>query len=160
LEESLSVKEIYVQHIMPLSVVPALAQFCRKVFLDEASLLPSLLSALLLYGLIFAFPALTALFIEKLSFFFEGRTTPANALKLASYSVSPWCIFGMLQMAPDPAPELEKLLSFYCLYVFYTGIPETTNIPEDRNFAFFFTTLAGALAIILFNSGIMSTLPI
>ena len=155
--DHISVHHLYTKYIIFLALIPALGWTLRSTIIDHQSVMQAGFYGAVLYVLAFAFPALAALIVETLASFFEGSTTPVTSLKLVTYSYTPWCILtGVLAMFPQWISDIGFILSFYGLYIFYTGIPTMAKVPQERIFAFYFTALMGAALLLVFNLGVMS----
>jgi hypothetical protein len=151
-----TVKDLYRDYILWLSLIPAWSGLLDDVFEAGHPFAESLLYALVLYGLSIAFPAVAALIVERVASLLEGTADPLDALKLVTYSYIPWCISGIWKLLPSHFEEIGTLLSFYGLYVFFSGIEDMVSVPEDRTFAFSSTCLLLFALVLLLDLGVLS----
>jgi hypothetical protein len=157
-EEKDSIHELYRHYILPISIIPGISALFSSLLIDRLPFISALLYSLSLWIMTFAFPALMALIVEKLTRIFEGQSSPLAALKLVAYAITPWCSASICFLLPEAWSQLATVLGFYSLYVFFLGIPLATHISDERMFAFFSTALFGMCMIILFDLAVLSAL--
>lgn len=89
-----------------------------------------------------------ALIIEALAPTFGGVKDRVSAFKLAAYSYTPAWVAGILLLLPSLWP-LVALVSLYCIYVFYVGLPVLMKSPADKTLGYFLAIVVAAIVIAL-----------
>lgn len=93
--------------------------------------------------------------IHWMSVTYEATSTPARAIKLATYTSTPLFIAGLIGFAPVLWLDLiiGTLAGCYTIYLLYVGIPRVMHVSEDRGYLFASAALGvGFVAIIVMMS--------
>jgi hypothetical protein len=151
--EPMTVKDIYVNYVLILAAVPAVANFIGSWLFGYArgsdgvvhlTFFGGLLRGLLQYGVSLPMIYLVAMAISRLAPSFEGKSDDLRALKLVAFSYTPvWLaeIFGMI-----PGLRWLDVLGLYAIYVFYVGVARMTRSKEEYSDVFTAAGLALGLA--------------
>ena len=131
--ESTPVKTLFLQYVIPLAAIPAVAQLLGYLFNFRFHFMGmTLLSAFLMYIFTVAATYVCGLVINALAPTFGSKPNLENAMKLIVYSSTPLWIGGILRIIPGflPLVGLVGLYGFYILYLgFLTPMMET---PQDK----------------------------
>lgn len=152
--EPATIKGLYVGYVCILAAIPPIAGLIGGQvfghggfgFHFKPALVPSILSALLAYGLSLLSTFIIALIIDALAPSFGGQKDRLQAFKVAAYSYTAAWVFGVLGVFP-PLGWLAGLLSLYGLYLLYTGLPKLMKAPKDK--ALGYTAVTVICAIVL-----------
>ncbi len=154
--ETLSVSALYIQVIVPLSLIPPLAGYYGTthhgwqvgnnppVKLTPDSALP--ISILYFIALLAAFYVIAQL-IHWMSSTYGERQPFARCLALAIFSAIPLLLCGIAQFYPELWINLLIGLAgmTYAVYLLYRGVPIIMNISEQQGFLFASAVLAASL---------------
>jgi hypothetical protein len=150
--EPMTVRDIYVNYIVPLAAVPTLANFLSGWLFGYArpsegvvhlTFLGGLGRALLQYGLSLPLIYLVAVAVSRLAPSFEGKSDDLRAFKLVAFSYTPvWIasIFGLI-----PGLRWLDVLGLYGIYIFYLGVARMTRSKDE--YADVFTAAGLALGV-------------
>jgi hypothetical protein len=123
------------------------------------ALIPTLVAALVGYGLNLAGVYVLALVIDALAPSFGGTRSRIQALKIAVFSWTAAWIFAVFQLVPQVSGL--SIIGIYSLYLMYLGIPKLMKSPEDKALVYSILTIAVAMAIwlvVLLVSGAILTM--
>jgi hypothetical protein len=141
-------------YVVVLAAIPPVADFlCRAVIgMTLASgatvrmpVFPALFNALLDYVLAFVVVYALALIIDLVAPRFEGVKNFPNALKLATYAMTPYWLAGIFLLIPG----LRFLVMFglYGAWLLWSGLPQLMKSPAERSLAYA-GTIAGVAFVI------------
>ncbi|MCY4050402.1 MAG: Yip1 family protein [Gammaproteobacteria bacterium] len=154
--ETLSVASLYLQVVIPLSLIPPLAGYYGTthhgwqvgnnppVKLTPDSALP--ISILYFFALLVAFYVIAQL-IHWMSSTYGERQPFARCLALAIFSAIPLLISGIAQVYPELWINLLIGLigMTYAVYLLYRGVPIIMDISDQQGFLFSSAVLAASL---------------
>jgi hypothetical protein len=152
-EES-SVKSIYLEYLVVLAAIPAVAAFIGMSLIGisvfgmqvRVPFISGIVQLVLSYGLSLLGIYLLGLVIDALASSFQAQKNPLNAFKLAAYSMTPSMLAGVLSILPALSP-LALLAGLYGIYVLFLGIPTLMKAPQDK--AIPYTAVAVVCAIVI-----------
>ena len=96
-----------------------------------------------------------ALIIEALAPSFGGTKDRVKAFKLAAYSYTPGWVAGILLLMPSLA-LLVALLSLYCFYLLYLGLPVLMKSRADKTGVYLAAVVAAAIVLYLIVGAVTS----
>jgi hypothetical protein len=152
--EPATIKGLYVGYVCILAAIPPVAGLIGGQifglggfgFHFKPALVPSIISAILAYGLSLLSVFLIALIIDALAPSFDGQKDRLQALKVSAYSYTAAWVFGVLGIFP-PLGIIAGLLSLYGLYLLYLGLPKLMKAPKEK--ALGYTAVTVICAIVL-----------
>ena len=106
----------------------------------HVGILIGIVIAVVRYLLSFVIVYVMALVVDALAPTFDGQKNQPNALKLATYSMTPVWLAGALSLIPGLRPL--GILGLYGVYLFWLGVPVLMKAPNERS-----TLYTGAVAI-------------
>ena len=147
--ENTSTSEIVRDYLIYLAAIPPVSYFIGQVLLGRPrlGLLPGILTAGVLYVLLFVAVTIAATVVNAIAPEFQATTDDAKAFKLVTYS----CTAPLVATVFFIIPELSVLavLGFYGIYILYLGIPELTDCPQDKALAY---TVASVMTIVVLTA--------
>jgi hypothetical protein len=127
-------KQLVIGYVLPLAAIGAIA-----IFLG-AAIFGSFLFGLVMgvwHLVVIAISVLLCGFvIDALAPSFAGQKNLEQALKVAAYSFTPSLVGAVLLIIPFLGPLVLFLVSLYCLYVMYLGLPRLMKNPEDKTIVY------------------------
>jgi len=105
-------------------------------------------NAIILGGLTAAGIWLFSKVINYLATRFDATANPLNALKLSVFSMAPYLAAGLLFVFPQLA-VIITLVSIYCLYLFYQGLPVLMQAPKEKTLAYAVVSIVTLVLIYL-----------
>ncbi|MBY6242047.1 Yip1 family protein [Methylosinus sp. Sm6] len=136
--EPITVREIYLNYVVYLAAIPAVANFLGNWLFGFArgsdgvvhtTFFGGLWRALAQYGLGLPLIYLVAIAISRLAPSFEGKSDDLRAFKLVAFSYTPiWLaeIFGLV-----PGLRWLDVLGLYAVYLFYVGVARMTRSKDE-----------------------------
>lgn len=151
--EPATVGSIYSGYVVPLSALPAIAAFIGMSVIGIGVLgqhyripigtgLAGMVTRYVL-GLVGVY--VVALVIDALAPTFGGTKNPIAALKVAAYSFTAAWVGGILMILPALG-IISLLVSLYCFYLLYTGLPALMKSPAEKAAGY---TIVVVLAVII-----------
>jgi hypothetical protein len=153
--EPTSTGQLYASYIVPLSAIPVIAGLIGMSLIGIS--LPfvgrfrtpigmGIGNAVVRYilGLIAVY--VLALIIDALAPTFSGTKGQVQALKVAAYSYTAAWLAGILTIIPALAP-IAMLLSLYCLYLLYTGLPIVMHAPQEKALGYTVVVIIAAIVL-------------
>jgi hypothetical protein len=143
--ESLSVNEIYTRYLVFLCAITPIAMFIKTVIIGfhvpmmgtyRTPFFSGLIEMLISYALALAAPLVISQLIENFGPKFEIHARSDQVFRLLSFSMMPSMLAGILLILSLAFSTLIALLSLYCLYILYLGIPIVTDVPEPKRLPF------------------------
>lgn len=152
--EQSSVKSIYLEYLVVLAAIPAVAGFIGMSLIGfsmfgvtvRTPFVAGIVQMILSYGMSLAMVFVIGLIVDALAPSFKAEKNPLNAFKLAAFSMTPGMLAGILHILPSLAP-LAILASLYGIYVLYLGVPVLMKAPQDK--ALPYTAVIIVCAIVL-----------
>lgn len=145
--------EILRSYVLPLAAIGPVASliggqvfgYSALGFTYRPTLVGSLVTALLTYGLSIVGVFVLSLIADALAPKFEGQSNKLAAFKLVAYSyTAAWLsgIFGLI-----PSLGFFGLLGIYSFYLFYTGITPMMKVPETKAVGYLVVTVICAIVV-------------
>jgi len=148
--ESTPVKTLFLQYVIPLAAIPAVAQFIgygligvRVPFFGNLRLPfgTAIVRALLMFVLTAAAAYVAGLIINALAPSFASKQNMEAAMKLAVYALTPSWIAGVLYIIPALS-ILVGLAGLYGLYILYLGFQAPMmETPKEKVMSYFLVSL-------------------
>ena len=153
--EPATIKGLYVGYVCILAAIPAVASLIGGQLFGHGAfgvsfkpaLIPSIVSAVVVYGLTLLSVFVLALIIDALAPSFDGQKNQIQAFKVAAYTGTAGWVAGVLQIFP-PLGALVILAVLYGLYLLYIGLPKLMKAPKEK--ALGYTAVTILCAIVLF----------
>ena len=151
--EPATVKGLYVRYACLLAAIGPIARligaqlFGRQGFFlaVHPSLIRSIVSAVVDYGLSLAGVFVLGLAIDVMAPSFGGVRSRIQGLKVAVYAWTAAWIFAIFQLVP-PVSALS-IVGLYSLYLLYLGIPKLMKAPRDKAAVYAVLAIVVAMAI-------------
>jgi Yip1-like protein len=132
---------LFTNYVAILAAIPAICGFIgMSIIGHRAGILTSIVIAVVRYLLSFVIVYAMALVVDALATTFHGQKNQPNALKLATYSMTPVWLAGALSLIPGLRPL--GILGLYGVYLFWLGVPALMKAPKESS-----TPYTGAVAI-------------
>jgi len=152
--EPATVKGLYVGYVCILAAIPPIAGLIGGQvfghggfgFHYKPPLIPSIIGAIVAYGLSLLATFLVALIIDALAPSFGGQKDRLQAFKVAAYSYTAAWVFGVLGLFP-PLGIIAALASLYGLYLLYLGLPKLMKAPQDKALGYTAVTILCAIVL-------------
>lgn len=137
--ESASVKSIYVEYLVILAAIPAIASFIGLSLIGYSAfgvsirtpLLAGLVEMVVRYAVFLGMVYVMALIADALAPSFQGQKNFLNAFKLIAFSMTPGLLGGIFGILPTLA-VLGLLAGLYGIYVLYLGVPGLMKVPQGK----------------------------
>lgn len=138
--EPTSVKKLYMEYLVPLAAIPAVAMFIGGSLIGvQAGIFGSyrvpiatgLTSAVLSYVLTLAGVFVAAKVIDLFAPTFGATRNDLNAFKVAAYAMTPALAAGVLNIIPVLG-ILVILAALYGIYLLYLGLQSLMNCPPEK----------------------------
>ena len=154
--ESTPVMTLFMQYVIPLAAIPAIAQFIgfgligvRVPFFGNLRLPlgTAIFRALLTYVLSIVSVYVGGLIINALAPNFGSKPNLENAMKLIVYSMTPAWVAGVFYIIPSLG-VLAGLAGLYGLYILYLGFQTPMmETPKDKATTYFVVSLVVMVAL-------------
>lgn len=151
--EPATVGSIYSGYVIPLSALPAIAAFIGLSVIGVGAFgfhykvpigtgLAGMVTRYVL-GLVGVY--VVALVVDALAPTFGGTKNSLAALKVAAYSYTAAWLGGILMIIPALG-LITLLISLYCFYLLYTGLPVLMKSPTEKSMGY---TVVVVIAVII-----------
>jgi len=142
--ESTGVQSLYMNYIIPLAAIPAIARFLG-FFVSGLGflLLPAIVSFAFSLGAVYVF----ALIIDYLAPQFGAEKNFNQAFKVAAYAPTAAWIAGVFDIIPGLGNIVSVLGAIYSLYILFLGLPVLMKPPAER--ATTYTIVAIVCAVVV-----------
>ena len=152
--EPATVKGIYVGYVCILAAIPPIAGLIGGQIFGHGgfglhfkpALVPSIIGAVVAYGLSLLSVFLIALIIDGLAPSFGGQKDRLQAFKVSAYSYTAAWVFGILGIFP-PLGLIAGLASLYGLYLLCLGLPKLMKAPKDKALGYTVVTILCAIVL-------------
>ncbi|CAN5230064.1 hypothetical protein BH10PSE3_BH10PSE3_21950 [soil metagenome] len=152
--EPATIKGIYVGYVCILAAIPPIAGLIGGQvfghggfgFHFKPALVPSIIGAVVAYGLSLLSVFLIALIIDALAPSFDGQKDRLQAFKVSAYSYTAAWVFGVLGIFP-PLALIAGLASLYGLYLLYLGLPKLMKAPKEKAVGYTVVTILCAIVL-------------
>ena len=151
--ETHTVKDLYLNYIMILAAIPAVAAFIGFSIIGLGGVLSQyripiasgIAMMIVKYVLSLASVYVVALIVDALAPNFGSQKNFLQALKLVAFSMTAAWLAGIFSILP--ALSILGLLGLYSLYVLYLGLPILMKTPEDKVIPYFVVILITAVVV-------------
>lgn len=130
---------LFTNYVAILAAIPAVCGFIGTSLIGmslpvigtvRVGIFSGLVSAVIHYVMAFVLVYVLGLIIDALAPTFGASKNPANALKLAVYSMTPAWLVGVFSLIP--ALSFLSILGLYGLYLLWVGLPLLMKTPQDK----------------------------
>jgi hypothetical protein len=142
-------------YVAVLAAIPAICGLIGSTLIG-ASLLSSLLFAVLSYLLTFVAVLAEAMLIEALAPVFKSGKNFANAVKLAAFFPTAYWLAAVFFAVP--VLSVLVLLGAYSFYLLWVGLPILMRVPEEQAAAYAASAAVGAIIFAAIASTIAARL--
>src|ERR1700674_160875 len=118
---------LFTNYVAILAAIPAVCSFIGAVLIG-IPIVPALIGAIVGYALTFVGVYVMALIIDVLAPTFGAQKNAANALKLSSYTPTPYWVAGVFLLIPG-LRVLTAIAGLYGLYLLWVGLPPLMKSP-------------------------------
>ena len=137
--EPATVKSIYLEYLVILAAIPAIAGFIGMSLIGysmfgvsvKVPLLTGISNLIVGYVLSLGMVYVLALIADALAPTFQGQKNFLNAFKLIAFSMTPGLLGGIFSIMPALS-VLGLLASLYGIYLLYLGIPGLMKTPQEK----------------------------
>jgi hypothetical protein len=147
-------RAVYLQYVAPLAAIVAIAVFIGQSLVGvtgspfvgtyRVPFFTGLISAAIIYVMIFVGVFLITLIVDALAPTFGGQKDSLRALKVTIYSHTPAWIAAAFQIIPSLA-WIGFLAGLYGIYLFYLGVPVLMRGPKDKAIGYTATVCVAAI---------------
>lgn len=141
--ESSSSLEILKKYLMYLIAIPALAQFLGFLFAGRIGFFSGLIWAIIYYVLTILSLYVMAFVVHLLAPSFNAIKDDQAAFRLVAYSATPFFVASIFNIIPGLG--ILSILGLYGIYLFYVGLPEILQCPQNK--ALIYTILSFVIMI-------------
>ena len=140
---------LFANYVAILAAMPAVCGFIGMSIIGRhvplmgfyrAEVVTGVVSAVVRYLLSFAVVYVLAIVVDVLAPTFGGQRSQPNALKLATYAMTPVWLAGALSLIPGL--RLLGIFGLYGVYLFWLGVPVLMKAPNEKSALY-----TGAVAI-------------
>jgi hypothetical protein len=145
-------KQLILTYVLPLAALAAIAGFISIVVIGSflTGRVPIVWGLVgLVWHLVMAVVSVfvVGFIIDALAPNFGGQKNFNQAVKVAAYSYTPAFIGGIFVIIPILGWLLSILLSLYCLYVLYLGLPKLMKNPEEKTIVYEIVVVVVAIIV-------------
>jgi Yip1-like protein len=146
------IQSLYINYIIPLAAIPAVARFLAYAiigvpFFGRYGFFVSLVTAIVSYVLTLVGALVAAIVIEQLAPRFSSSGSTVDALKLVAYASTPVWVGSVIYLVIYLSP-LMILPIIYAVYLFYLGLPPVMKTHPNNVVPFM---LVSFIAIVVVN---------
>jgi Yip1-like protein len=150
--ETDDIQTLYMNYIIPLAAIPAVAMFLGLgiigvPFLGRFGFFTAMMTGVMVFIQTLIAPLVAAIVIEQLAPRFSSSGSTVDALKLVAYSSTPFWVGSVIYLVIYLSP-LMILPVIYAVYLFYLGLPPMLKTHPNNVVPFM---LVSFLAIIVVN---------
>jgi Yip1 domain len=152
--EQSTVKSIYLEYLVILAAIPALATFIGMSVIGysmfgvsvKVPLVSGLANLIVSYVLSLGMVYVVALIADALAPTFQGQKNFLNAFKLVAFSMTAGLLAGVFNILPALS-ILGLLASLYGIYLLYLGAPRLMKVPEEKAIAYTAVVIICAIVV-------------
>ena len=137
--ETTDVKSLYLNYIMILAAIPAIASAIGLMFVTFSGRMIGY--AIVQYVLTLVMVFVVALIIDALAPTFGGRKSQISALKLIAYSATAGWVASIAMVIPVLGAILALIGSLYGIYLLYLGLPVMMKCPQEKVIPYMVVTI-------------------
>ena len=123
---------LFTNYVAILAAIPAVCGFIGMSLIGIGGIGGGLVSAIVSYLLAFVTVYVLGLIIDALAPTFDAQKNPANALKLAVYSMTPGWVAGIFLLIPLLGILAAIIGLVYGFYLLWVGLPPLMKGPEEK----------------------------
>jgi len=128
--EQTDVKTLYMEYILILAAIPAIAGIVGLMFVGFMSWAVGYAIAQYVLTLVMVF--VVALVVDALAPTFGGQKNQLNALKLVAYAATAGWVASIAMIIPVLGAIIALVGSLYGIYLLYLGLPVLMKCPADK----------------------------
>jgi hypothetical protein len=144
--EPTSVGALYQGYIAPLAAIPPVATLIGLMAFYHSSFGGAVLVAIVSYVLSLIGVFVVAWIAGKLAPMFGGTDNMESGLKLVAYGSTATWVGGIFHIVPALG-ILSLLASIYGIYLFYTGVTPTMNVPTGRVIGYLIALIVAVIVV-------------
>jgi hypothetical protein len=160
--EPATVKSIYLEYLVILAAIPAVAGFIGTSLLGfsmmgvniRVPLLAGLANMILSYVLSLGMVYVIALIANALAPSFGGQKDMVSAFKLIAFSMTPGMLAGVFGLLPALG-VLILLASLYGIYLLYLGSAPLMKVPDDKTVPYTVVLVLCAIVAAVITSAVL-----
>lgn len=137
--ETTDVKSMYMNYIMILAAIPAIAGVIGMLFISFAGWAVGY--AIVQYILTLIMVYIVALIIDALAPTFGGRKSQISALKLVAYAATAGWVASVAMVIPVLGAIIALIGSLYGIYLLYLGLPVMMKCPQEKVIPYLVVTI-------------------
>lgn len=142
--EPVDTQKLITGYVVPLAAIPAVAGVIGFGLFGGRGLIPSLISAIVTFGLQIGWIFVFAYIINALAPTFGAQKNYNQALKVTAYAPTAGWIAGIFNILPVLA-VLALIGSLYSLYLLFLGLPKLMKVPADKAVVYTLASIAAAI---------------
>ncbi len=148
--ETTSTAELYTNYIIPLAAIPAVSMFIGwsvigLPFIGRIGMATGLTMMVTQFVMALIGVFVLSLVIDFLAPNFGGEKNPAQALKVAAYSMTAAWLAGIFQILPMLG--MLGIVGLYSLYLLYLGLPVLMKVPAEKAVAYTVVVIIAGIVI-------------
>jgi hypothetical protein len=153
------IQEIMLNYVLPLSLIPAVAQVIGYGFVG-GTIISYPLGAAIAMGIVTFLTALVGVFIaayvvDILAPSFGSEKNLGRAVQLVAYSNTPAWVAGILNIVPALG-FLVLLASLYGIYLLYLGMPFQMKTPKEKVVPYLIVAIIAVIVVYVILGLILS----
>ncbi|WP_309643231.1 Yip1 family protein [Phenylobacterium sp.] len=160
--EPATIGGLYKSYVIPLALIPAVAGLLGAIVFGygmfgvsyRPTIVSSLVSAVVNFGLALGGVFLLALIIDGLAPSFGGVKNQIQAFKVAAYASTASWLAGIFMIYP-PLGVLG-LLGLYSLFLLYKGLPRLMKAPEEKATTYTVVVIIAAIVLAVIAMAVLS----
>jgi hypothetical protein len=166
-EENTNTIDLFKNYVAPLAAIPAVAMFIGMCIVGisipilgttiRLSIFSGITNTVLTFASAMIWVYVASLLVNALAPQFGTKANPAQALKLAAYSFTPFFLASVLFIIPSLG-RLSLLACVYGIYIFYLGLPVLMQTPTEKVPAYTAVSMICIFVIAFVFNGILSTI--
>lgn len=137
--ESTDVKSLYMNYIMILAAIPAIAGAIGMMFVSMSAWMIGY--AIVQYILVLVMVFVVALIVDALAPTFGGTKSQISALKLIAYSATAGWVASIFMVIPVLGAIIALVGSLYGIYLLYLGLPVMMKCPQEKVIPYLVVTI-------------------
>jgi Yip1 domain len=157
--ETPNTQQILVTYILPLALIPAIANVIGWGFIGSifTSVKWGIAMGLVQFFSVFISIFVASFVIDALASSFSSTKDFGRAMQLVAYSYTPSLIGGVFALIPVIG-WLGGLFGLYGLYLLYLGIPHLMKTPQDKVAVYFIVSLIVIIIVYVVVSLILTSI--
>ena len=157
---------LFTNYVAFLAAIPAVCEFLRRLLfgwrgprvglhhLHHFGFFSGLFGAFIHWLVAFVIVYAMAVIIDGLAPTFSGEKNQQNAMKLATYSMTPAWLAGVFALIPGLG-FLRLIAALYSIYVFWLGLPVLMKPPADKLGPYALAVIGCAIVLSFIVAGVV-----